>query len=221
MCKELRCPGGSLLPPGFGFEIGSGPRSVISINGTECLTLLISYARTFRDELVRRPRASDGGLQAATSRTGMLKHRNVKTLGAVGRSSSAKGSVEAIRACDRCRIERGEHRSAPPSGKRARRWNSRPRGGDMGARGGVKAGPLRSCPFRSPKGMAGGVSSGGLCGGSPVCASSGAQPAGSSARVRAEPGYDRRDVPIFGSIGLSAKQIVGEAEAGTADADDR
>ena len=53
-----------------------------------------------------------------------------------------------------------------------RRWNSRPRGGGIGPLrgGGVKAGHLRSCPFRGPKRMAGGVSSGGLWGGSPVCA---------------------------------------------------
>src|SRR3954453_3442088 len=53
-----------------------------------------------------------------------------------------------------------------------RRWNSRPRGGGIGPLrgGGVKAGHLRSCPFRGPKRMGGGVSSGGLWGGSPVCA---------------------------------------------------
>src|SRR3954467_8163078 len=62
--------------------------------------------------------------------------------------------------------------------------------------------------------MAGGVSSGGLFGGSPVCAARGAQPAGSGARIRAEPGHDRQDVPIFGTAGLSAQQTTGEAEAG-------
>src|SRR4051812_1183464 len=41
---------------------------------------------------------------------------------------------------------------------------SRPRGGGIGPLrgGGVKAGHLRSCSFRGPEGMAGGVSSGGL-----------------------------------------------------------
>src|SRR5215210_6356663 len=82
------------------------------------------------------------------------------------------------------------------------------------------AGHLRSCPFRGPKGMAGGVSSGGLCGGSPVCAARGAQPAGGGAGVRAEPGHDRQDVSVFGSAGLSAQQTAGEAETGSADAGD-
>src|SRR4051794_1103731 len=104
-----------------------------------------------------------------------------------------------------------------------RRWNSRPRGGGIGPLrgGGVKAGHLRSCPFRGPKRMAGGVSSGGLWGGSPVCAAGGAQPAGGGARVRAERGHGRQDVPVFGSPRLSAQQTTGEAEAGAADASDR
>src|SRR3954451_2422275 len=62
--------------------------------------------------------------------------------------------------------------------------------------------------------MAGGVSSGGVWGGSPVCVGRGAQPAGGGARIRAEPGHDRQDVPIFDPAGLSAQQTTGEAEAG-------
>jgi hypothetical protein len=57
----------------------------------------------------------------------------------------------------------------------ARRWNSRPRsGGVVSLRGGVKAGHLRGCPFRVSEGTVGGVSGGGLCGGSPVCTPGGA-----------------------------------------------
>src|SRR4051812_31219044 len=37
---------------------------------------------------------------------------------------------------------------------------------------------------------------------------------GSGARVWAEPGHDRQDVPVFGSAGLSAQQTPEEAEAG-------
>src|SRR3954447_21718341 len=125
----------------------------------------------------------------------------------------------------RCRGSRWANSALIPSAQTActRRWNSRPRGGGIGPLhgGGVKAGHLRSCPFRGPKRMAGGVSSGGLWGGSPVCAAGGAQPAGGGARVRAERGHGRQDVPVFGSPRLSAQQTTGEAEAGAADASDR
>jgi hypothetical protein len=80
------------------------------------LDALDLIGRNIRDEIVRHPRASDGRAAGCD-----FPDRNVKKLGAVGRSSFAKGSVEAVRACDRCRTERGEHRSVPLSGKRGRR----------------------------------------------------------------------------------------------------
>ena len=63
----------------------------------------------------------------------------------------------------------GQDRDDP--GGCTRGWNSRPRSGGVGPlRGGVKAGHLRGCPFRVSEGTVGGVSGGGICGGSPVCA---------------------------------------------------